>query len=143
MSIMPKTAYQQGFEKHWLKNDPFAFYTPQFAHIGEQAIVNSEVMAYKSAGQTTTWGYTPSYSEYKYINNRVAGAFRDTLDFWHMGRIFDPVNPTPLLNSSFIECVPEYRPFAVTDPTEDHMLVHVLNKIEARRLMPKYGTPHM
>lgn len=36
MSIMPKTAYQQGVPKHYLKTtDPFEYYWPQFAHIGE------------------------------------------------------------------------------------------------------------
>ena len=33
MSVMPKTAYQQGIPKHWLKFDKFDYFWPEFQHI--------------------------------------------------------------------------------------------------------------
>jgi hypothetical protein len=142
MSILPKTAYQQGIPKHFLKlQDPTQYFIPDFANIGEQEVLNSEIMAFQSTSvQSETFGYVPRYSEYKYESNRVAGDFRTTLDFWHLGRIFDPLTP-PALNKAFIECTPDSRIFAVTDPTVQKMYVHVYNKIKAIRSMPKYGTP--
>lgn len=138
MSVMPKTAYQQGIPKHFLKTDPFEYYWPSFANIGEQEVLNKEVYAFQGATGEDTFGYVPRYAEYKFEQNRVAGDFRDTLDFWHAGRVF--ASP-PALNQNFVAADPTSRIFAVTAPTEDKLYAHVLNKISARRMMPKFGTP--
>lgn len=138
MSIMPKTAYQQGIEKFWLKTGSNTeHYFPDFANIGEQEILNRELFSYTAAGGDV-FGYTPRYSEYKYRNSRVAGQFRTTLDFWHEGRIFASA---PALNQAFIECIPDTRIFAVEDPAEDKLAVQVYNEVKAVRPMPKFGTP--
>lgn len=140
MSVMPKTAYQQGLAKHWLKiTDPFQYYFKQFENIGEQTVENREVYAFQGGTGSSTFGYNPRYSEYKYANNRVAGEFRTSLNFWHWGRIFS--NP-PALNEAFIQSDPAFRPFAVTEPSVDHLYCHILNKWTAIRPMGKYGTPH-
>ena len=137
MSVMPKTAYQQGIPKTFLKNDTLDYYWPSFANIGEQPVVNNEIYAYKSNGNDT-FGYVPRYAEYKFMPSRVAGDFRTTLDYWHLGRKFDT---QPTLGTDFVECNPTKRIFAVDDPEGDSLYCHVLNKIRAIRPMPKYGTP--
>lgn len=137
MSVMPKTAYQQGIPKMFLRGDQLEYAWPVFAHLGEQPIKNVEIYA-GSDEPGETFGYTPRYAEYKYFPSRVAGQLRTTLDYWHEGRIFDNA---PLLNKAFIECVPSKRIFAVVDENEDELVVHVLNKIKASRLLPFYGTP--
>jgi len=138
MSVMPKTAYQQGIPKTYLKSDPLDFFWPSFANIGEQPVQVQELFAY-TANATNTFGYTPRYAEYKYNPSRVAGDFRTTLDFWHLGRIFAT---EPTLSQEFIECTPDdvERIFAVQDAT-DNLYCHVYNKIKAVRPMPKFGTP--
>lgn len=139
LSVMPKTAYQQGIPKQFLKiNNSEEHYLPDFANIGEQEVLKCEVYA-DSVDPNGTFGYMPRYSEYKFENNRVAGDFKTSLDYWHMGRIF---GSEPALNQQFVECDPTYRVFAVDDDgATDHVWMHVFNKIYARRLMPKYGTP--
>lgn len=137
MSVMPKTAYQQGIPRNWLKFDRLDYYWPQFAHIGEQAIQNQELYC-QHTDPEGTFGYTPRYSEYKYIANRVAGDFQTTLADWHMGRIF---STQPALNEDFVKSDPTQRIFAVEDPAEDKLYCHVYNKISALRKMPKFGTP--
>jgi len=138
MSVMPKTAYQQGIPKTYLKSDPLDFFWPSFANIGEQPVQVQELYAYTANAQNT-FGYTPRYSEYKYNASRVAGDFRTTLDYWHLGRIFAS---EPTLSKQFIECTPDdvERIFAVQDDT-DNLYCHVYNKIKAVRPMPKFGTP--
>lgn len=140
MSVLPKTAYQQGIPKHFTKyNDPFKYYWPSFANIGEQAIENREIYAYQGfANGNATFGYVPRYAEYKYSPSRVAGEFKTTLDFWHMGRIF---SAPPALNAQFISSNPTKRIFAVEGGEENKLYAHVLNKVRAVRPMPKYGTP--
>lgn len=137
-STMPLPAYQQGIPKSFLKvTDRYQYYWKHFAHLGEQPIEMQELYAY-TADKATTFGYTPRYSEYKYIPSRVSGEFRTTLDFWHMGRIFDE---QPALNGEFIECRPTHRIFAVEDEEQDKLYCHVLHKIRSIRPMPFFGTP--
>lgn len=136
---MPKTAYQQGIPRTFLKFDPLDYFWPSFANIGEQEVANRELFAFTNTG-SNTFGYVPRYAEYKFMPSRVAGDFATSLDYWHLGRIF---NTQPSLNGTFIECTPEAtdRIFAVTDPDSQKLYCHVLNKIKAVRPMPKYGTP--
>jgi len=138
MSIMPKTAYQQGIPRTYLKKDTLDYFWPSFANIGEQEVQNQELYAYTATSQDT-FGYVPRYAEYKYLPSRVAGEFRTSLDYWHLGRIFAN---QPALNQNFIECDPAAtkRIFAVEEGA-DSLYCHVYNKIRALRPMPKYGTP--
>ena len=138
MSVMPKTAYQQGVPKTYLKEDTLDFFWPSFANIGEQEVQLQELYAY-TANAENTFGYVPRYSEYKFNPSRVAGDFRTTLDYWHLGRIF---GSAPTLSQQFIECTPDdvERIFAVQDDT-DNLYCHVYHKINALRPMPKFGTP--
>lgn len=139
MHVRPETAYQEQVPKHFLKDDYLDYYIKHFAHIGEQEIKNVEVY-----GQHTdpdgTFGYTPRYADYKYINSRVAGDFRNSLDFWHLSRQF---TGDPALNSDFITCDPDTRIFAVTDPTEDHLWSQVYFDMKVVRSMPKFGNPKL
>lgn len=139
MSVMPKTAYQQGINKMFLRNDRFDYFWPEFAHLGEQPIENREVYAAHSDPEGA-FGYIPRYSEYKYLNDTVHGALRSSLNFWHLGRIF---SSEPALNAEFIECdtVAEglSRIFAVPDDEQLYAIIN--NQVLATRPMPYYGTP--
>ena len=139
MSVMPKTAYQQGVPKHWKKLDKFDYYWPSFANIGEQPIYNEELYHQSTAEDAEVFGYTPRYAEYKYIPSTVHGTFRSSLNFWHMGRIFAN---KPSLNADFIECdsAEVDRVFNVTEGSE-HLYVYLHNEVKATRLMPYFGTP--
>ena len=138
MSIMPKAAYQQGIPKNFLKTDVLDFYWPSFANIGEQEVTQNEIYGYTNT-PNEVFGYIPRYAEYKYLQNRVVGLFRNTLDFWHLGRIF--ASP-PTLSQEFIEvdAADNTRVFFDTDDV-DNIYIHVLNKMTARRPMPVFGTP--
>jgi len=136
LTVLPKTSYQQGIPKHFLKFDKFDYFWPSFAHLGEQPIENRELYYANDGQNEETFGYTPRYAEYKYLPSTVHGEFKTTLDFWHLGRIFDN---RPQLNQEFIECDPDTRIFAVE--TGEQMYVHLHHKIKAKRLMPYFGTP--
>lgn len=139
MSVMPRTAYQQGIPKHFSKFNMLDYAFPEFANLGEQEIKNRELY-YDPTDivNDETFGYTPRYAEYKYNDSRVSGDFRTTLNYWHMGRIF---SARPNLNQSFIEANPTTRIFGVEDPDVDKIYAHVFHRIKARRLLPYYGTP--
>ena len=144
LSVMPRTSYQQGIPRHFMKSDKFDFAFPEFAHLGEQPILNAEIYAdYDAAiGSTVnqgTFGYQSRYAEYKYMPSEVHGEFRTSLDFWHLGRIF---LRAPGLNSEFVEARVDNRIFAVQDENASAKLYAQLwFDVKAMRKLPVFGTP--
>ncbi|AXH78090.1 MAG: major capsid protein [Microviridae sp.] len=138
MSVIPRTAYQQGIPKFFLKKDKFDLYWPTFAQLGEQPVNNFELYWDYEINNSGEFGYQSRYAEYKFAPSSVHGDFKDKLDYWHMGRIFDT---KPELNTSFIECNPDPRIFAVTDPDEHKLYVQLYNDIKALRPMPYFNNP--
>lgn len=144
MSIMPRTSYQQGLNRMWSRSTRYEYYWPIFAHLGEQGVLNKEIYAQDpsvvdSAGVSVNekvFGYLPRYQEYRERESQVHGQMRSTLDFWHMGRIF---NSLPELNANFINSDPTKRIEAVTN--EDNCLVNIYHNVKAIRPIPKKGVP--
>lgn len=138
MSVMPDTAYQQGIPRHFTRMSWEDYAWPTFAHLSEQPILNKELYLANDGKNDDIFGYIPRYSEYRYQPSRVAGEFRDTLSFWHLGRIFQN---RPLLNQDFIECKPRTDIFAVTDDENQPLWCHSYHKVFVKRKLPKYGVP--
>lgn len=140
LSVLPRTAYYQGVQKHWLKTDKFDFYFPEFANLGEQEVINGEVYWDWSGTATATdiFGYQSRYAEYKYVFDSIHGAFKNSLEYWHLGRKFAS---QPHLNTSFIESDPSHRVFVVTTDTVDKIYGQIYHDVKAWRPMPKYGIP--
>lgn len=142
ISIRPKTSYYNGIPRHFLKQDRMEYYWPDFAFLGEQPVFKGELLHLGvTANDRGTWGYLPRYSEYRYNMSRVCGQMATSLEFWHMGRKFNELDPLPPLNEDFIVCEPTKRIFAVDDPDEDEIVAHIYHKIVAQRPIPQYGTP--
>lgn len=139
LSVLPRTAYQQGIPKMFTRTDKLDYYWPEFAQLGEQEVKLKELY-YTGASLSTpeaTFGYQSRYAEYKFMSSTVHGAFRDTLAFWHMGRIF---SSAPQLNEDFVKSDPTNRVFAVQDGT-DELWCQLYNQVDALRPMPYFGTP--
>ena len=137
MSIMPRSAYSQGIDRQWLRQTKYDFYFPEFANLSEQAIERCEIYASTSeSGNKTLFGYQGRYDELRFKRNQVCGLMRTSLNYWHLGREF--ASP-PLLNSSFVECNPSKRIFAVQD--EPGLIVNFGNLIKAIRPMPVQSNP--
>jgi hypothetical protein len=120
--------------------DKFYFYFPEFANLGEQAVLNKEVFLHSFNNMDETWGYQERYAEYKYSPSSVHGDFRDNLAFWHLGRIFSNLPP---LNENFVEADPSKRIFAVEDPTVDELLLQIYHRVDAIRPMPYHSIPSL
>lgn len=142
MSVVPKTAYQDGIHRHWLRNDKFDYYWPEFAQLGEQEIYEAELFTNYADLSTAknTWAYTPRYAEYKYGCSTVHGDFRDNLDHWHLGRKFSALPP---LNENFITAVKDDRIFAVENDQVQKLWIQLFNRVDAIRPMPYFNNPKL
>ena len=137
LSIMPRTMYQQGHDRQWLRRSRYDFYFPEFANLSEQAILNCELYATTvEATNKAIFGYQGRYDEMRTKRNMVCGQMRSTFDYWHLGRIF---SSQPALNESFIQCVPDKRIFAA--PSEPGFIVQFANLIKAWRPIPIQSDP--
>lgn len=151
MSIMPYGTYMDGIPRHFLKDDKFDWAWPEFAHLGEQEIWDSELYLTQPSHEAQLklgsnnlskelFGYTPRYSEYRFGLGSVHGDFRSSLKFWHQARSFDSA---PALNADFLRCDDSRLDdvFAVTEDDTDKLWVQIYNNIRAIRPLPKYAEP--
>lgn len=137
LSVRPKTVYTQGIHRSWLRRDKEDFYQRELEHIGQQGVFNNEVYADAENGQET-FGYQDRYREYREHPSYVSAEFRDILNYWHMGREFEA---PPVLNQSFIDCVPTKR--IHNEQTHDALWIMVQHKMVARRLLSRNAAPRI
>lgn len=136
MSVIPRTAYQQGIPREDNLRTKYDYFFPEFQHLGEQEVRNSEIYANYTNLDDSIFGYQGRYNEYRYAPSRVAGEMRSSLNYWHMGRIFAN---RPYLNHSFVQCVVDKRNFLVQN--SHSLLVNFANRIRAVRPMVRDPSP--
>lgn len=135
LSVLPKTMYHQGLERHWNRRIKEDFFQRELQHVGQAPILNKEVYA-AGAGPDATFGWQDRYDEYRRAESSVSGEFRTTLDYWHMARQFAV---QPALNASFVQANPTKRINQVT--TADTLWVMANHSIQARRVVSADGNP--
>ena len=131
LSVRPKTLYQNGVDREFLKHDREDFHDPFLEDIGAQPLLYGELDLNHASGSREVMGYTDRYDEYRRMNNCISGEFRDTLNYWHLARSLDQ----PELNASFVECVPSKRIFQ--DQTSDSLWVMANHRIAMHRNLRK------
>ena len=102
-SIIPRSAYQDGFPRMYKRSTRYDYYFPEFANLGEQEVTKDELYCdlHDATKQSMArFGFQERYVEYKYIPSTVHGEFKRNLDFFHLGRKF---TSQPALNSSFAQ----------------------------------------
>lgn len=132
LSIRPKSIYANGCHKMWNRATKEDYFQKELEFIGTQAVLNREVDYRDDGNDLATFGYTPRYREYREQPSQIAGDFRTTLNMWHEARIFAS---RPALNSTFTDCTPSDRIFAV--PSGDNLWVCASHSIHARRMVSR------
>lgn len=137
MTVVPDTEYQQGINRQWLRKTKYDFYSPEFAHLSEQAIEEGEIyFTGDPSNDKKIFGYQGRFDEMRVKQNMTCSEMRDTFDYWHLGRKFVSA---PNLNGDFVTCRPSKRIFAVQD--EDTLIVSFHNRVKAIRPLPLIGEP--
>ena len=123
--IRHNPVYQQGLNKLWSRSTQLDFYNPMFNGLGEQPILNKELLCQgksvlSSDGEPVddkAYGFNEAWYEYRYYPSIISGHLRSgidqTLDVYHLAQYFGTVDSSsgkpvytpvlPLLNQSFIE----------------------------------------
>lgn len=132
MVVRPRTLYQDGIDRLWLKKDKEDFFQRELQFIGQQNVYQDEIYADVANTDQDIFGYQDRYREYRETPSKVSGDFRDTLDFWHLGRKFAS---SPALNEQFINCDATKRIFNVQG--EDTLWIAAQHRVVARRQVAK------
>lgn len=143
--IVPMPIYSDGINRAFLRRNFDDYYWPEFAHLGEQPVYRCELYNNDTAYETDVFGYQSRYAEYKNKRNEVHGDFLDDVGMkgWLYGH--RKFANAPSLTGEFLEVNPIRESslnsmFPVVDGN-DHIYVETYHKLNASRLMPKYGTP--
>ena len=155
MSVMPKAVYDNQLPRKYQLFDRLDYPWPEFQHVGEQAIMNSEVYVSPS-GYTQpdysfdkmdeelrgTFGYAPRYAEWKSKQSRIHGDFHNTLEFWTMVRRF---SARPNLNSAFVSYPTSDSPDEKCYPVYNHdkLIFQIKHKIRSNMPLSKWGIPRL
>lgn len=147
INVKSELAYQQGIHKLWDRSVKTDFYQPDFAGLGEQAVLRRELFARgNGALDGVVFGYQERHQEYRTKYSDVAGYFRSTtpgtLDAWHTVQEFDPIAP-PVLGDTFIrDRAPMDRVLkAGEEALDQEFLADIVITRDATRPLPLYGTP--
>lgn len=147
VNVRADLTYQQGVERYWFKQTRYDFYWPEFAFIGEQAVLSQEIYfdgtTAGNAADTAAFGYQERYAEYRYKPSRLSGLFRDnaagTLKIWQLSEVF---SSRPSLNQTFIEDqTTTVLGTRVAVPAEPDFYGDFYFKLRCARPMPVFGVP--
>lgn len=147
LCIIPRTSYSQGIPRQWTAMDKTDWYFPEFAHLGEQAVLNKEIyyeLTRASQIEKTpddVFGYQGRFTELRYIPSSVHGEMRGDLQYWHFGRLFDAV---PALNEEFVTANTRANVWAMSDIVNsgyDPFVAQIHLDIKAVRPLPEYAVP--
>ena len=78
VNIRADLTYQQGLRKMWSRSTRYDFYFPEFAMLGEQAVLNKEIYIDGSANDLLAFGYQERWAEYRYLPSMVSSLFKST-----------------------------------------------------------------
>lgn len=137
MSVRPRTMYTNSLNRLWSRRTKEDYYQRELEKVGQQIVYRREVYAQADAagaGGDTEFGWQDRYDDYRYVESNIAGEFRTTLNYWHMGRIF---SSAPALNSAFVVSDPTLRVHA--EQTTDTLWCMVSNQVVARRMVGPGG----
>lgn len=149
-SIMPMPVYSGGVNRMLIKTDLFDWYSPEFAHLGEQAIYSEELNVPSSSVRShlNIIGYQGRWSEMRTRQNMATSGFiSDTgassgfyggMKDWTIQRRFQPGNAAAL-NSSFIVCKPDLSFFVFNN--SKNFIVDFGNIATMSRPLPALAEP--
>lgn len=136
--------YQQGIERFWSRKSMFDYYWPEFANIGEMAVLNKEIYAQGNDQDNEVFGYQEAWADYRYKPSRVSGEMRSqyaqSLDVWHLA---DDYSKLPSLSDGWIREDPNpiNRVLAVSDNVANQFFCDIYVQNYTTRNMPLYSIP--
>lgn len=143
MSVRSDLSYQAGVDRELSRLTRFDYYDPIFANIGEQAMLNKELVLQGVAGglsDDNVIAYQEAWSEYRYINSMITGPMRSShtlsLDLWHLAQ---QLADNQVIDDEFMVDSP---PIARVTAVDSYFFeTNIFANVRMARVMPTYSVP--
>lgn len=143
ISARSNVTYQEGLQRELSYRTRYDWYQPEFANLGEVAVLNKEIYTQGTAADNDTFGYQEYAYELRYGLNRVSGEFRSnyatSLDSKHLA---DDYSSLPTLGSTWIVSNTAIsRNLVVSAATSDPIELNCFMQGRIARTLPMYSIP--
>lgn len=145
ISARSNITYQEGLRRELSYRTRYDWYQPEFANLGEVAVLNKEIyfQGGAAAADDETFGYQEYAYELRYGMNRVSGEMRSnyatSLDSRHMA---DDYSSLPTLGSAWIVSNTAIsRNIAISAATADPIQLNTMVLGRIARTLPMYSIP--
>lgn len=109
-SLVPRPVYSSGASRSTRRIHVGDFAFPLLSGMGDQAIMGYEITGFSD--DTSTFGYTDLYADYKFRNDKIHGLMRDgeSLETYAIQRGFANPDPSewPVISSDFLLIPKDY-----------------------------------
>ena len=134
--------YQQGLNRQYSKKKNIDFYTPEFAHLGNMAVLNKEIYLQGTNTDEEAFGYQEAWASERFFPDIVTGELRSnysaTLDAWHYA---DDYNALPTLGSEWIDETTENMARTLAVQNHDQLFGDFYFGAIYTRPMPLFSIP--
>lgn len=135
--------YQEGLRRELSYKTRYDWYQPEFANLGEVAVLNREIYAQGTSADSQTFGFQEYAYELRYDENRVTGEMRSnyttSLDKKHLA---DDYASLPTLGSAWIQSSTAIsRNTVISAATADPIELNTLTKGMIARTLPMFSIP--
>lgn len=144
ISARSNITYQEGIPRELSYRTRYDFYQPEFANIGEIAVLQQELFQSGTAADyQTVFNYQEYGYEMRYGLNRVSGEFRSNYatsrDYKHCAEDY---SVAPTFSASWIQSNTRINTnLSVSTATADPIEINSLVKGKIARVMPMYSVP--
>lgn len=143
VSARSNITYQQGLWKELSHRTRYDFYQPEFANLGEVAVLNKELMFQGTSADNSAFGYQEYAYWMRYGLNRVSAEMRSnyatSLDSYHLA---DDYAVLPTLSAGYIQSSTDIsRNIAVSAATADPIQWNQMVEGRIVRTLPMYSVP--
>lgn len=143
VSARSNITYQQGLARDLSMRTRYDWYQPEFANLGEVAVLNKEIMCQGTSADNNNWGFNEYGYHLRFGLNRVSAEMRSnyatSLDSKHMA---DDYATLPTLGSAWIQSSTDIsRNIAVASSVADPIEMNTLVEGRIARTLPMYSVP--
>nr|AOV86360.1 putative capsid VP1 [uncultured virus] len=144
VSARSNITYQEGLDRKLSYRTRYDWYQPEFANLGEVAVLNKEIYFQgSSTPDNQTFGYQEYAYELRYTDNMVTGEMRSnyatSLDSYHLA---DDYSSLPTLGSAWIQSNTAIsRNIAVSAATADPIQLNTLATGRKVMTLPMFSIP--
>lgn len=148
--IRQRHSYTQGLNRQFFMKNLTDFYFPEFANLGEQAVLKKEIyleggdqLKNRNSTDNEAWGYQEAWAHYRYMPDQATGEMR-TSSGYGLGDTWtyqDWYNECPTLGDKWIEETDKNIQRTLAIQNHDQFLINMYFGAIYTRPMPLYSIP--